>query len=180
MHLQTHSAAATWKPEVRFHHRLVPWGEDCPLLRLLNQMVLNTFTNSFLFRFFFFFCFAKVCHHWFTSCNIWRVLYSGALLKLSSGDRILLNKWLIVCPTRVQSCKWPSLFVQIALYVWEEGNGPKLTAVSEFCSQMRDNCATSFTSYLPDCVCFWSAFLPVFTVFTYVYVVTFFIAGASF
>uniref|UniRef100_A0A674MDT5 Beta 3-glucosyltransferase b n=2 Tax=Takifugu rubripes TaxID=31033 RepID=A0A674MDT5_TAKRU len=40
---------------------------------------------------------------------------------------------------------------EIALYVWEEGNGPKLTAVPEFCSQMRDNCATSFTTFLPDC-----------------------------
>ncbi|XP_026225801.1 beta 3-glucosyltransferase b isoform X1 [Anabas testudineus] len=40
---------------------------------------------------------------------------------------------------------------EIALYIWEEGNGPKLTAVPEFCTEPRDNCATTFTTYLPDC-----------------------------
>ncbi|KAK5858598.1 hypothetical protein PBY51_002727 [Eleginops maclovinus] len=40
---------------------------------------------------------------------------------------------------------------EIALFIWEEGNGPKLTAVSEFCTETRDNCATTFTSYLPNC-----------------------------
>ncbi|XP_040006391.1 beta-1,3-glucosyltransferase isoform X2 [Xiphias gladius] len=40
---------------------------------------------------------------------------------------------------------------EIALYIWEDGNGPKLTAVPEFCTEPRDNCATTFTTYLPDC-----------------------------
>uniref|UniRef100_UPI0037E83D4B beta-1,3-glucosyltransferase n=1 Tax=Semicossyphus pulcher TaxID=241346 RepID=UPI0037E83D4B len=40
---------------------------------------------------------------------------------------------------------------EIALYIWEEGNGPKLTAVPEFCTETRDNCATTFTTYLPNC-----------------------------
>ncbi|XP_069576254.1 beta-1,3-glucosyltransferase isoform X2 [Brachyistius frenatus] len=40
---------------------------------------------------------------------------------------------------------------EISLYIWEEGNGPKLTAVPEFCTEPRDNCATTFTSYLPNC-----------------------------
>ncbi|XP_040908387.1 beta-1,3-glucosyltransferase isoform X2 [Toxotes jaculatrix] len=40
---------------------------------------------------------------------------------------------------------------EIALYIWEEGNGPKLTAVPEFCTEPRDNCATTFTTYLPNC-----------------------------
>ncbi|KAM3601373.1 uncharacterized protein V6R79_011676 [Siganus canaliculatus] len=40
---------------------------------------------------------------------------------------------------------------ELALYIWENGNGPKLTPVPEFCTEMRDNCATSFTTYLPSC-----------------------------
>ncbi|XP_030601514.1 beta-1,3-glucosyltransferase isoform X3 [Archocentrus centrarchus] len=40
---------------------------------------------------------------------------------------------------------------EIALFIWEEGNGPKLTAVPEFCTELRDNCATTFTTYLPHC-----------------------------
>ncbi|KAM7374467.1 hypothetical protein PAMP_007123 [Pampus punctatissimus] len=40
---------------------------------------------------------------------------------------------------------------EIALYIWEEGNGPKLTSVSEFCTEPRDNCATTFTTYMPNC-----------------------------
>ncbi|XP_034539866.1 beta-1,3-glucosyltransferase [Notolabrus celidotus] len=40
---------------------------------------------------------------------------------------------------------------EIALFIWEEGNGPKLTAVPEFCTETRDNCATTFTTYLPNC-----------------------------
>lgn len=40
---------------------------------------------------------------------------------------------------------------EIALYIWEEGNGPKLTAVPEFCTEPRDNCATTFTTYMPSC-----------------------------
>ncbi|KAM6911889.1 beta-1,3-glucosyltransferase [Lycodopsis pacificus] len=40
---------------------------------------------------------------------------------------------------------------EVALYIWEEGNGPKLTAVPEFCTETRDNCATTFTTYLPNC-----------------------------
>uniref|UniRef100_A0A8C4IFX4 Beta 3-glucosyltransferase b n=1 Tax=Dicentrarchus labrax TaxID=13489 RepID=A0A8C4IFX4_DICLA len=40
---------------------------------------------------------------------------------------------------------------EIALYIWEEGAGPKLTAVPEFCTERRENCATTFTTYLPNC-----------------------------
>ncbi|KAG7515938.1 beta-1,3-glucosyltransferase-like isoform X1 [Solea senegalensis] len=40
---------------------------------------------------------------------------------------------------------------EIALYIWEEGKGPKLTAVPEFCTESRDDCATTFTTYLPNC-----------------------------
>uniref|UniRef100_A0A3P8VZJ2 Beta 3-glucosyltransferase b n=1 Tax=Cynoglossus semilaevis TaxID=244447 RepID=A0A3P8VZJ2_CYNSE len=40
---------------------------------------------------------------------------------------------------------------EIALYILEEGNGPKLTAVREFCIESEENCASTFTSYLPDC-----------------------------
>ncbi|XP_037324237.2 beta-1,3-glucosyltransferase isoform X2 [Pungitius pungitius] len=40
---------------------------------------------------------------------------------------------------------------EIALYIWEDGNGPKLTAVPEFCTETRENCATTFTTYLPHC-----------------------------
>ncbi|XP_039887820.1 beta-1,3-glucosyltransferase isoform X1 [Simochromis diagramma] len=40
---------------------------------------------------------------------------------------------------------------EIALFIWEEGHGPKLTAVPEFCTEPRDGCATAFTTYLPDC-----------------------------
>ncbi|XP_028277531.1 beta-1,3-glucosyltransferase [Parambassis ranga] len=40
---------------------------------------------------------------------------------------------------------------EIALFIWEEGTGPKLTAVPEFCTEPRVNCATTFTTYLPDC-----------------------------
>ncbi|XP_022052751.2 beta-1,3-glucosyltransferase isoform X1 [Acanthochromis polyacanthus] len=40
---------------------------------------------------------------------------------------------------------------EIALYIWEEGNGPKLTPVPEFCTEPRDDCTTTFTTYLPNC-----------------------------
>ncbi|XP_019952583.1 beta-1,3-glucosyltransferase isoform X2 [Paralichthys olivaceus] len=40
---------------------------------------------------------------------------------------------------------------EIALYIWEEGRGPKLTSVPEFCTESRDDCATTFTTYLPNC-----------------------------
>uniref|UniRef100_A0A3B3DGL5 Beta 3-glucosyltransferase b n=1 Tax=Oryzias melastigma TaxID=30732 RepID=A0A3B3DGL5_ORYME len=40
---------------------------------------------------------------------------------------------------------------EVALYIWEGGNGPELTAVPEFCIEPSDNCATTFTTYLPDC-----------------------------
>uniref|UniRef100_A0A1A8S461 Beta 1,3-galactosyltransferase-like b n=1 Tax=Nothobranchius rachovii TaxID=451742 RepID=A0A1A8S461_9TELE len=43
------------------------------------------------------------------------------------------------------------LTYEIAFFIWEEGRGPKLTAVPEFCSEPGDNCATSFTTYLPSC-----------------------------
>ncbi|XP_047234195.1 beta-1,3-glucosyltransferase isoform X2 [Girardinichthys multiradiatus] len=40
---------------------------------------------------------------------------------------------------------------EIALFIWEDGRGPKLTSVPEFCTETRDNCATTFTTYLPNC-----------------------------
>ncbi|XP_060911039.1 beta-1,3-glucosyltransferase isoform X2 [Labrus mixtus] len=41
---------------------------------------------------------------------------------------------------------------EIALFIWEEGNGPKLTAVPEFCTEARDDdCASTFATYLPNC-----------------------------
>ncbi|KAM4547231.1 beta-1,3-glucosyltransferase [Fundulus diaphanus] len=40
---------------------------------------------------------------------------------------------------------------EIALFIWEEGRGPALTTVPEFCTETRDNCATTFTTYLPNC-----------------------------
>ncbi|XP_029375387.1 beta-1,3-glucosyltransferase isoform X2 [Echeneis naucrates] len=40
---------------------------------------------------------------------------------------------------------------EIALYIWEEGNGPALTAVPEFCTEPGDNCVTTFKTYLPNC-----------------------------
>ncbi|CAJ1063816.1 beta-1%2C3-glucosyltransferase [Xyrichtys novacula] len=40
---------------------------------------------------------------------------------------------------------------EIALFIWEEGKGPRLTAVPEFCTETRENCATTFTTYLPSC-----------------------------
>ncbi|KAM4620398.1 beta-1,3-glucosyltransferase [Polymixia lowei] len=40
---------------------------------------------------------------------------------------------------------------EIALYIWEEGDGPRLTAVPQFCTQQGDRCATAFTTYLPEC-----------------------------
>ncbi|XP_030010995.1 beta-1,3-glucosyltransferase [Sphaeramia orbicularis] len=43
------------------------------------------------------------------------------------------------------------LIHEIALYIWEEGKGPKLTAAPEFCTEPRGNCLTTFTSYLPNC-----------------------------
>ncbi|KAM9332067.1 beta-1,3-glucosyltransferase-like [Pholidichthys leucotaenia] len=40
---------------------------------------------------------------------------------------------------------------EIAFFIWEEGKGPRLTEVPEFCTEPRDNCATTFTTYLPKC-----------------------------
>uniref|UniRef100_A0A3P9P132 Beta 3-glucosyltransferase b n=1 Tax=Poecilia reticulata TaxID=8081 RepID=A0A3P9P132_POERE len=40
---------------------------------------------------------------------------------------------------------------EIALFIWEEGRGPELTTVPEFCTETKDNCATKFTNYLPHC-----------------------------
>ncbi|KAM9846412.1 beta-1,3-glucosyltransferase [Aulostomus maculatus] len=40
---------------------------------------------------------------------------------------------------------------EIALFIWEEGNGPRLTAVPEFCTELRDDCSTTFKTYLPNC-----------------------------
>uniref|UniRef100_A0AAV2JB77 Fringe-like glycosyltransferase domain-containing protein n=1 Tax=Knipowitschia caucasica TaxID=637954 RepID=A0AAV2JB77_KNICA len=40
---------------------------------------------------------------------------------------------------------------EIALFIWSEGKGPKLTHVPEFCREAEDHCVTTFTSYLPDC-----------------------------
>ncbi|KAJ6662329.1 hypothetical protein lerEdw1_012493 [Lerista edwardsae] len=45
---------------------------------------------------------------------------------------------------------------EIALYIWEEGNGPHLTPVPEFCTEDFDSpkaahCATTFINFLPVC-----------------------------
>ncbi|XP_061484444.1 beta-1,3-glucosyltransferase isoform X2 [Rhineura floridana] len=45
---------------------------------------------------------------------------------------------------------------EIALYIWEKGNGPHLTPVPEFCTEDFDSpnaadCATTFTNFLPLC-----------------------------
>lgn len=40
---------------------------------------------------------------------------------------------------------------EIALFIWEDGNGPKLTAVPEFCTEPKAHCLTTFASYLPSC-----------------------------
>ncbi|KAI4888788.1 hypothetical protein NFI96_028294 [Prochilodus magdalenae] len=46
---------------------------------------------------------------------------------------------------------------EIALYIWEDGRGPALTDVDEFCSQLHgspntDRCASTVNTYLPSCV----------------------------
>ena len=41
---------------------------------------------------------------------------------------------------------------QIALYIWDEGRGPELQDVPEFCSGPGAHCATAITFPLPDCV----------------------------
>ncbi|KAL0182822.1 hypothetical protein M9458_022197, partial [Cirrhinus mrigala] len=46
---------------------------------------------------------------------------------------------------------------QIALYIWEEGRGPALTAVNEFCSEPHSSsstgdCATTVNTYSSACV----------------------------
>lgn len=72
------------------------------------------------------------------------------------AEELYKNKSQIIVSTftsrGLHSSSCLSLFFEIALYIWEEGNGPLLTAVPEFCTEMRDNCATSFTTYLPNCV----------------------------
>ncbi|XP_073770192.1 beta-1,3-glucosyltransferase isoform X2 [Danio rerio] len=45
---------------------------------------------------------------------------------------------------------------EIALYIWEEGRGPTLTAVNEFCSELHGSssakcCATAVNTYLSAC-----------------------------
>ncbi|XP_076024827.1 beta-1,3-glucosyltransferase [Genypterus blacodes] len=40
---------------------------------------------------------------------------------------------------------------EIALFIWEEGSGPRLTAAPEFCTRPGEKCATTFTSYLHNC-----------------------------
>lgn len=48
--------------------------------------------------------------------------------------------------------------LQVALYIWDEGNGPTLTAVPELCSEEDDfpdileHCATTLSRELPACV----------------------------
>ncbi|XP_037402825.1 beta-1,3-glucosyltransferase isoform X2 [Pygocentrus nattereri] len=46
---------------------------------------------------------------------------------------------------------------EIALYIWEEGRGPALTDVGEFCSELHgspntSHCASTVNTYLPSCV----------------------------
>lgn len=54
--------------------------------------------------------------------------------------------------------------LQVALYIWDDGNGPTLTAVPELCSEEDDSpqtlqrCATTLSKELPACVsvcCAW-------------------------
>ncbi|XP_051766598.1 beta-1,3-glucosyltransferase isoform X2 [Ctenopharyngodon idella] len=45
---------------------------------------------------------------------------------------------------------------EIALYIWEEGKGPALTAVKEFCSELHNSsskgdCATTVNTYVSSC-----------------------------
>ncbi|XP_058041602.1 beta-1,3-glucosyltransferase [Ahaetulla prasina] len=45
---------------------------------------------------------------------------------------------------------------EIALYIWEKGNGPQLTPVPEFCTEDFNSpngvtCATTFTNFFPQC-----------------------------
>uniref|UniRef100_A0A7N5JPI6 Beta 3-glucosyltransferase n=1 Tax=Ailuropoda melanoleuca TaxID=9646 RepID=A0A7N5JPI6_AILME len=41
---------------------------------------------------------------------------------------------------------------EIALYIWDKGDGPPLTPVPEFCTEVVDSsCATTFHSFLPLC-----------------------------
>lgn len=51
-----------------------------------------------------------------------------------------------------------SVLLQVALYIWDNGNGPHLTAVPELCTEPEDSpqtlnhCATTLSSELPMCV----------------------------
>ncbi|XP_046906395.1 beta-1,3-glucosyltransferase-like [Hypomesus transpacificus] len=40
---------------------------------------------------------------------------------------------------------------ELALFIWDEGQGTSLTAVPELCTDHTSGCATAFTSYLPVC-----------------------------
>ena len=48
---------------------------------------------------------------------------------------------------------WFPVIEQIALYIWDKGDGPPLTPVPELCTDSVDvHCATTFHSFLPLCV----------------------------
>lgn len=55
---------------------------------------------------------------------------------------------------------FPAVSFQVALYIWENGNGPHLTAVPELCTEPDDSpqtfsrCATTLSRELPLCVSF--------------------------
>ncbi|KAK0135064.1 Beta-1,3-glucosyltransferase [Merluccius polli] len=40
---------------------------------------------------------------------------------------------------------------EIALYIWDDGRGPVLTDVPEFCAGQEAHCATAFTASVPNC-----------------------------
>ena len=45
------------------------------------------------------------------------------------------------------------MFFQLALYIWNKGEGVKVTEVEELCAgDTHDNCVTSYTADFPDCV----------------------------
>lgn len=77
-----------------------------------------------------------------------RVLHSVAPPKHQGRE----SSWICFCSDVTGLANDRLLLGQIALYVWEEGKGPRLTAAPQLCLQMRDDCATWFTTYLPDCV----------------------------
>ncbi|XP_046765166.1 beta-1,3-glucosyltransferase isoform X3 [Gallus gallus] len=73
------------------------------------------------------------------------------------------SSWIFFCEedTRIQVVKLLEILrrfdtSKIALYIWQKGDGPHLTPVPEFCtddvnSDKADQCATTFSNFLPLC-----------------------------